>query len=262
MPIFALNFLFGWTVIGWLSLLYWAYTAPKKARKPDKENDSDGPPSGVIFGDEVAFVPAIPGSLDVPFSAHSGFGTSVADGDWVNQGDTLRRFGMSKHDPECFKCRSEVRMALRLIDRGVHGYVEVPIYSPLSGLVIDVQDPFHGDDPDFLQRPNVPYEDRYHFMYAILLPRDSHVPETMGQSAAEFCNLCSQYRKSLFRARDYQKVSNVIRADEELVSNQRIDSALAKFRSSQIIIRSAWSLPDKHKGKIALLRQKHPTKFR
>lgn len=220
------------------------------------------PPLNIIFGEQVAFIPVIPRFFDIPLwkqTCISSFGTPYFRFDsWVNQGEAICGFGIYKHDPACWSCMSTFRKTLRLIDVEKHGTLGISIYSPVSGWVLRSYNSFDGNYTDDLNDGQTGC-----FMYVILLPKGASIPETMENSVAEFCRLCSQYRQSIFRNDQVRSMAvtgdGSLEEARQIWSDERIDETLADFRKRKIIVRPLSSLS--FGEEIEKLKQSYPANF-
>lgn len=271
-----------WTKLPDVEKVYKALVRASKGQSPEPTPEElklakNSPPSDITFGEQIAFVPAISGFLYLPFSRQLSVGGNglfrspnyEADY-WVNQGKLIRSFGVSKHNPDCMTCGSTFRKALRLIDTKKHGLVILPVYSPVSGLVLEDLDPF-GTAFQYL----VEYEDknltpapRDKFMSIVLLPKYFKVPETIERSVEEMCNIAWQHRQAMFR--NSRVITDACGSVEDarkeiespkIYSDESIDEELSKFKQRKIIVRELSTLPDRYKLEVKQLKSKYPKNF-
>lgn len=243
-----------WTNVANVDRVYEALLRASKGQSPEPMSEElklaseelrlakETPPTNIIFGEEVALVAPISNFFDVPLWKQvpiPSFGSPrVRRGAWVNRGDKLYGFGISKHN-KCGWC-----------NWGFHEGISLPINSPLSGLVLRIYStPFDGvtDDHEIGK-----------IILALLLPKNTAVPETAESGFAEFCNLSSQYRESIFRGDELLRTIGEEKVSETW-SDQNIDEELSNLRRHKILVKPISSLP--YAEDIEELRQKYPANF-
>ena len=86
----------------------------------------------------------------------------------------------------------------------------------------------------------------------------------LKQSVEEFCDLCWQYRQSLFRndrvlqTLGLKEKMEMEKRNPSVYSDKRINEKLTNFKQRKIIVRDLSNLPDDYKEQIEKLKQQFP----
>lgn len=214
---------------------------------PEKINKV--PPAGVVFGERVAFVPALPWLFDRPLRAGDIFPRASTNA-WIDRGDVILQFSIERDGHRGFW--------YSLIAGALAEPLAIRIYSPVSGLVLSWHHAFTGEA---WIDPKTKLYGSSAAMLAVLVPQNIAVQTTCEAAFGELCDASSRYRESLFRHHSLIAESGIEKV-KEIWSDETIDQSLREFRNAPLEVRSASSLGPPYVKLVAEARELYPALFR